>query len=111
MGNEIPPQAGNDHPTGIPTGVFRTSDGHINIAAAGQQMYRRLCVALGVEGLVDDTRFRSPKDRSTNRAALTEELLIAWQWSAPAADLSPAAPHILMLRMEPAAIRDRKPSR
>src|ERR1700752_4317015 len=26
----IPPQAGNDHPTGIPTGVFRTQDGHIN---------------------------------------------------------------------------------
>ncbi|PYM67339.1 MAG: formyl-CoA transferase, partial [Candidatus Rokuibacteriota bacterium] len=29
---EIPPQAGNDHPTGIPTGVFTTADGHINIA-------------------------------------------------------------------------------
>jgi crotonobetainyl-CoA:carnitine CoA-transferase CaiB-like acyl-CoA transferase len=74
VGHEIPPQAGNDHPTGIPTGVFRTADGHINIAAAGQSMYRRLCGVLGVEGLVDDARFRSPKDRSTNRGALTEEL-------------------------------------
>jgi len=74
MGGEIPPQAGNDHPTGIPTGVFRTCDGHINIAAAGQVMFRRLCDALGVEALVDDERFRSPRDRSANRAALTAEL-------------------------------------
>jgi crotonobetainyl-CoA:carnitine CoA-transferase CaiB-like acyl-CoA transferase len=74
IGNEIPPQAGNDHPTGIPTGVFTTKDGHINIAAAGQQMYRRLCEALGIEALIDDPRFRSSKDRSKNRAALNAEL-------------------------------------
>jgi formyl-CoA transferase len=74
IGKEIPPQAGNDHPTGIPTGVFRTADGHINIAASGQTMFRRLCQALGVEALVDDPRFKTPPDRSKNRAALTEEL-------------------------------------
>jgi formyl-CoA transferase len=34
MSKEVPPQAGNDHPTGIPTGVFETKDGHINIARA-----------------------------------------------------------------------------
>src|SRR5262252_8764385 len=45
----IAPQAGNDHPTGIPTGVFKTADGHINIAASGQTMFRRLCEALGTE--------------------------------------------------------------
>ena len=33
MGHEVAPQAGNNHPTGIPTGVFPTADGHINIAA------------------------------------------------------------------------------
>ena len=74
IGNEIPPQAGNDHPTGIPTGVFTTKDGHINIAAAGQQMYRRLCEALGIEALIEDPRFRSSKDRSKNRAVLNAEL-------------------------------------
>ena len=35
IGHEVPGQAGNDHPTSIPTGVFATADGHINIAAAG----------------------------------------------------------------------------
>jgi formyl-CoA transferase len=74
IGGEIPPQAGNDHPTGIPTGVFRTRDGHINIAAAGQHMYRRLCETLGTEHLVDDPRFRTAADRSRHRAALTVEI-------------------------------------
>jgi crotonobetainyl-CoA:carnitine CoA-transferase CaiB-like acyl-CoA transferase len=74
IGKEIPPQAGNDHPTGIPTGVFRTADGHINIAASGQQMFRRLCEALGTKELIDDPRFKAPPDRSKNRALLTEEL-------------------------------------
>jgi crotonobetainyl-CoA:carnitine CoA-transferase CaiB-like acyl-CoA transferase len=70
----IPPQAGNDHPTGIPTGVFKTSDGHINIAASGQRMFRRLCIALGIEAIADDPRFLEPSDRSLNRQALTIEL-------------------------------------
>lgn len=74
MDGVIPPQAGNDHPTGIPTGVFRTRDGHINVAASGQQMFRRLCEALGAETLVDDPRFRAPADRSRNRQELTVEL-------------------------------------
>ncbi len=74
IGGEIPPQAGNDHPTGIPTGVFRTKDGHINIAASGQKMFARLCAALGVEALVEDPRFKTLPDRSRNRRELTPEL-------------------------------------
>jgi len=74
MGKEIPPQAGNDHPTGIPTGVFKTADGHMNIAASGQHMYRRLCEALDVKPLIDDPRFKTPQDRSKNRLACNEEL-------------------------------------
>jgi len=38
---EVAPQAGNNHPTSIPTGVFKTTDGHINIAAAGQKIWAR----------------------------------------------------------------------
>ena len=74
IGNEIPPQAGNDHPTGIPTGVFKTSDGHINIAASGQHMFKRLCEALGVPALVNDPRFVTAKDRSKNRKECNAEL-------------------------------------
>ena len=71
---EIPPQAGNDHPTGIPTGVFTTADGHINIAASGQTMYRRLCTAIGAPELIDDPRFKTLADRSKNRKAMNAEL-------------------------------------
>ena len=35
IAKEVPLQAGNDHPTGIPQGVFKTADGHITIAGSG----------------------------------------------------------------------------
>ncbi len=44
---EVAKQAGNDHPTGIPTGVFPTSDGHINIAASSSRVWERFCDAIG----------------------------------------------------------------
>jgi len=71
---EVPSQSGNDHPTGIPTGVFTTADGHINIAASGEAMYRRLCEIIGAAHLIDDPRFRTMADRSRNREALNKEL-------------------------------------
>ncbi|MBM3959895.1 MAG: CoA transferase [SAR202 cluster bacterium] len=67
---EVPVSAGNDHPTSIPTGVFPTRDGHINIAVAGQEIYERFCHALGAPGLIDDARFSSGSLRSENRKAL-----------------------------------------
>ena len=71
---EIPPQAGNDHPTGIPTGVFTTRDGHINVAASGQTMFRRLCEAIGAPQLISDPRFKNLGDRSKNRKEMNAEL-------------------------------------
>ena len=44
---EVAPQAGNDHPTGTPTGVFPTSDGYINIAAASERVFGRFADAIG----------------------------------------------------------------
>ena len=35
IASDVPRQAGNDHPTTIPTGVFPTRDGQVNIASAG----------------------------------------------------------------------------
>jgi formyl-CoA transferase len=71
---EVPPQAGNDHPTGIPTGVFTTADGHINVAASGQAMYRRLCAAIGAPELLEDARFHTLADRSRHRKELNAAL-------------------------------------
>jgi crotonobetainyl-CoA:carnitine CoA-transferase CaiB-like acyl-CoA transferase len=52
VARQVPGQAGNDHPTSIPTGVFPTADGHINIAASGQHIFRRLCEALDAPGFL-----------------------------------------------------------
>lgn len=71
IGKEVPPQAGNNHPTSIPTGTFRVKDGHINIAAGGQHMWKRLCAALAAPELYEDPRFATPGKRSRNRDALT----------------------------------------
>ncbi len=76
MKGEVPKQAGNDHPTGIPTGVFPTSDGHINIAASGDHMFKRLCTAIGAEDLPDHPDYKKPGDRSKNRHALNEALAV-----------------------------------
>ena len=67
---EVPPQAGNNHPTSIPTGVFRTADGHINIASAGEAIWQRLCKAIEAPELLADPRYADGAARSDNRDAL-----------------------------------------
>ena len=74
IGNEVPPQAGNDHPTGIPTGTFETTDGYINIAAAGNEMWGRLCDALSAEEIRHNPDYSDDALRSRNRGALNKEL-------------------------------------
>lgn len=71
---EIPGQAGNNHPTSIPTGVFATSDGFINIGASGNKIFARLCVLLGIPELAGDPNYATDAARSTNRDALGERI-------------------------------------
>jgi crotonobetainyl-CoA:carnitine CoA-transferase CaiB-like acyl-CoA transferase len=75
MSGEVPPQAGNNHPTGIPTGVFETRDGHINIAAAGDEIYERFCKAIERPDLLTDPRFATSRARSDHRDTLMEVLM------------------------------------
>ncbi|MFQ5995783.1 MAG: CaiB/BaiF CoA transferase family protein [Acidiferrobacterales bacterium] len=74
IGHEVPPQAGNNHPTSIPTGVFHTADGHINVATTGQTMWRRLCEVLEAEDLVDHPDYETAPARLQNRDALNAAL-------------------------------------
>ncbi len=75
MSGEVAPQAGNNHPTGIPTGVFETKDGHVNIAASGDELYERFCKAIARPDLRTDTRFATSNARSKNRDVLMEVLM------------------------------------
>ena len=74
IGHEVPKQAGNDHPTSIPTGVFKTTDGHINIATTGGAIWERFCRAMGAEALMRKPEYQSAKLRSQNRKALNAEI-------------------------------------
>ncbi len=70
MDGEVAPQAGNNHPTSAPTGVYPTADGHINIAVAGDVIWRRFCTALGAEAWIADPDFEDNAGRSDNRERL-----------------------------------------
>jgi crotonobetainyl-CoA:carnitine CoA-transferase CaiB-like acyl-CoA transferase len=74
MRGEVPAQMGNDHPTSMPTSAYRTADGHINVACAGEGMWTRLCRALGRDDLLARPEFKTNELRSTNRAALNRDL-------------------------------------
>ncbi|MGI9387042.1 MAG: CaiB/BaiF CoA transferase family protein [Methyloligellaceae bacterium] len=71
MNGDVPAQAGNNHPTSIPTGVYETKDGHINIASAGSVMWDRLKEVLG-DNVFDDPDFADGASRSKNRDKLNE---------------------------------------
>ncbi len=71
---EVPGQAGNDHPTSMPTSVYPCADGYINIAASGDAIYARLCAALGAESLAVEDEFASSALRSRNRVALNARI-------------------------------------
>ncbi len=70
IGGEVPPQAGNDHPTAFPMGVFPASDGMINIAASGDRMFRDFLKVIGAErsgggrALPDAAGARKPPGRA-----------------------------------------------
>src|SRR5689334_17553427 len=72
--HEVAKQAGNDHPTSIPTGVFKTKDGHINIAAAGQVIWERTCQALQAPELIKHPDYATGALRSKNRDAINAEI-------------------------------------
>jgi crotonobetainyl-CoA:carnitine CoA-transferase CaiB-like acyl-CoA transferase len=74
MKKEIPAQAGNNHPTAIPTGVFKTKDGYINIASTGDKMWNRLCEAIGAKELLACEEYKNSAARSKNRDKLNDEI-------------------------------------
>jgi len=74
MSGEVAKQAGNNHPTSIPTGVFTTTDGYINIAASGQRIWERCCESLGKPEWATDPRYVNGDARSAHRDPLNAEI-------------------------------------
>ena len=74
MKGEVPGQEGNFHPTSPGTGMFQTADGYINIAASGDNLWRRFCEVAGSKDLADNPDFATVAARAKNRPALNAHL-------------------------------------
>jgi crotonobetainyl-CoA:carnitine CoA-transferase CaiB-like acyl-CoA transferase len=74
MEKDVAKQAGNNHPTSIPTGVFKTYDGYINIASAGGRIWERCAQTLGAPEWITDPDYATAPARSKNRDALNAEI-------------------------------------
>src|SRR6478609_5829259 len=74
IGGEVPGQAGNNHPTSIPTGVFKTADGHINIASTGSKIWARFCNAANATELMQRPEYETAAARSKHRDALNADM-------------------------------------
>ncbi len=70
MSGEVAGQAGNNHPTSIPTGAFKTTDGYINLAVSGGEIWQRCAKVLEREDLITNPDYASGGDRSRNRDTL-----------------------------------------
>src|SRR5258705_5579392 len=67
---EVAGQAGNNHPTSMPTGVYKTADGHINIASTGQKIWERLIKAFGAPEMLTNPAYANAATRSKHRDKL-----------------------------------------
>jgi formyl-CoA transferase len=74
IGKDVAGQVGNDHPTSMPTGVYPTSDGYINIAASGTSLFERFCKTLDAPELFSHPEHATDALRSTNRKGLNERI-------------------------------------
>src|ERR1700726_4093340 len=71
---EVAKQAGNNHPTSIPTGVFKTADGHINIASTGSKIWARFCNAADATELAQRPEYQTAAERLKHRDALNADI-------------------------------------
>jgi len=74
MKGEVAKQAGNNHPTSIPTGVYKTRDGYMNLAASGHRIWVRLCNAIGAPELATHPDYATGAGRSEHRDKLHDDL-------------------------------------
>ncbi len=67
---DTPGVAGNDHPVICPYGTFQAKDGPFNMAAATEDMWRKLCKLLGLDALAAHPDYKDNPARMKNRRAL-----------------------------------------
>ncbi|HZQ06739.1 MAG TPA: CoA transferase [Anaerolineae bacterium] len=71
---QIPPPMGSAHRLSAPYQAFQTADGYINIGAANQSNWEKLCRVLKRDDLLNDPRFLDNPSRTTRAVELADEL-------------------------------------
>ena len=70
---EVAPQEGNNHPTNVPMGTFKTEDGYVNIAPMGS-MWSKFCSVMDLEDMELDYKFATQDARFQNRRDVDQRI-------------------------------------
>ncbi|MGH3387118.1 MAG: CaiB/BaiF CoA transferase family protein [Nocardioidaceae bacterium] len=72
--DRVPQPLGSTNRTAAPNQAFRARDGYLNVCAANDRLWERLCTVLGREDLLADPRFGSNLERLHHQDDLAGEL-------------------------------------
>ena len=64
-----PVKSGSGHESLCPYQAFQAADKYVLLGVANDALWRKFCALAGLDGVVDDPRFRTNADRVNNRAA------------------------------------------
>ena len=73
----LPERLGTAHPQVVPYQAYPTKDSFIFIASGNQNLFERLCKAIGREDMIGDPRFRDNATRVTHREACLKAIFDA----------------------------------
>lgn len=74
---EVPPRSGNGRPWTGPCGTYKTKDGYMHISGTQNNLFKKVCRAMGREDLIDRPEFATPRLRKTNEEQI-EPMIEAW---------------------------------
>lgn len=69
-----PQRVGNSHPTSVPFGTFKTSDGEVIITCSRDAAFYDLCRAMQRPDMIEDEKFSKAEARRINKAELLGEI-------------------------------------
>ena len=78
----VQPRQGNAAPTSAPSGQYDCADGPVTISTPNNDIFTRMCKALGRSDIAEDPRFTTNQERVNHRAelvALLEPEFVKWQ--------------------------------
>lgn len=71
---QTPTRMGSAHPSLVPYQAYPAADGHFVVAAGNDELWRRMCAAIGRDDLAADARFTTNQGRVEHREALNGAL-------------------------------------